>query len=295
MCYDNRMSKEKSAWSRLAAKWWRWPIRKLRSTINAPAIVFPLVRTMAAKVGDEKSGDIRISLLCPTRRRPDKMARMWKSAIKTAANPESVEVVFAMDNDDVAGMFGLRLAAEVRAEQVRAIVGKRMTLSKCWNAAAKVAKGEIFMLCGDDIIFRSQGWDAVAAEKISAFNDRIAFVHGRDGIYDEKLGTHGFVHRDWVRVVGYFSPPFFSSDHCDTWLQEIAERIGRKVYTPDIYTQHMHFTHGKSALDKTYYERIERHRDDNNEEIWKQTEHMRIAAAEKLQAHIANHAKSNIA
>lgn len=283
--------KKKSAASQLLNKWWREPTRKLRVTVRESALLAHMVRAMATKQGGEKSGEIRISLLCPTRNRPGKMAKMWKSAVETAANPDAVEVVFYLDNDDVAGMCGLRLAAGVRPQQVRAVIGSRMILSKCWNAAAEIARGDIFMHCGDDIVFRSAGWDSVVAEKMAAFDDRIAFVYGRDGIGDERLGTHGFIHREWARVTGYVVPPLFSSDYNDTWLNEVADRVGRKVYTPDIYTEHLHFGARKSALDRTYMERLVRHREDDVEGLWRQTEHLRIADAEKLAAHIAKHKK----
>ena len=266
-------------------------MRELRLRAIETARLRHIVRAITAKPGDEQSGDIVFSLLCPTRGRPDKMAEMWKSAAETAANPDAVEVVFYLDNDDVAGMCGLRLAAGVRPQQVRAVVGERITLSQCWNAAAEIARGNIFMYCGDDIIFRSAGWDAIVAEKMAAFDDRIVFVYGRDGIQDEKLGTHFFITREWARVTGYVVPPMFPNVYSDTWVNEIAERIGRKVYTPDIYTEHMHFGAHKSVRDRTYYERIETHREHNEDELWRQTEHLRIADAEKLAAHIEKHAK----
>lgn len=283
--------KKKSTASRLLNKWWREPTRRMRLTMREPALLAHMVRAMATKQGGEKSGEIRLSLLCPTRNRPDKMARMWKSAVETAAHPDSVEIVFYLDNDDVAGMCGLRLAAGVRPQQVRAVVGGRITLSQCWNAAAEIARGNIFMYCGDDIIFRSAGWDVIVAEKMAAFDDRIVFVYGRDGIQDEKLGTHFFITREWARVTGYVVPPMFPNIYSDTWVNEVAERIGRKIYAPDIYTEHMHFVAGKSARDRTYHERIETHREHNEDELWRQTEHLRIADAEKLAAHIAKHKK----
>ncbi len=278
--------KKKGAGSRLLAEYWREPIRGFRAKCAELSVFAHVTRALGTKPGAEPSGGIKVSLLCPTRARPKEMARMWRSAVETAANPETVEVVFYLDNDDVAGICGLRLAAAVRAEQVRAVVGGRMILSKCWNAAAEIARGEIFMHCGDDIIFRSRGWDAVVAEKMSAFDDRIAFVYGRDGIQDEKLGTHGFIHREWTRAVGYVVPPLFSSDYNDTWLNEVAERVGRKIYAPEIYTEHMHFAVGKGTKDATYRERLRRHREDGVDEMYQQTEPQRIADAEKLLARI---------
>ena len=41
-----------------------------------------------------------ISLLCPTRNRPDGLETMWMSAIEMADNPESIELVLYIDDDD---------------------------------------------------------------------------------------------------------------------------------------------------------------------------------------------------
>jgi len=249
-------------------------MRNILDIIHAPYIA----------PGNETTGDIKISLICPTRARPRRMAAMWHSAVATADDPGQIEVVFYIDEDDAAGKAGLALSAKIRAAQVSSIVGRRLILSECWNAAAKIAKGGILMHCGDDIIFRSQGWDAQVIEKIDAFPDRIAFVYGRDGINDKKLGTHGFISSQWMEATGYMVPPIFSSDYNDMWLNEVAGRIGRRIYVPQIYTEHMHFMVQKSAKDATYLERLKRHRKDKMDEIWSNTAHLREADAQKLRA-----------
>jgi hypothetical protein len=116
--------------------------------------------------------------------------------------------------------------------------------------------------CGDDIIFRTQGWDTLVRQHINSYPDKIAFVHGMDGIQNEKLGTHGFLHRNWVKAVGYFVPPYFSCDYNDTWLTDVSNMIGRRVYEPRIYTEHMHWAVGKQPRDQTYADTTARgHRD----------------------------------
>ena len=270
----------------LVSKFWREPMRALR-TAHVPFLNFAaLIHAFYAKPKSEPSGKIKISLLCPTRARPRQMAQMWHSAVETAQNPENIEVVFYLDNDDIVGMSGLRLAATKRAAQVRAVIGKRIILSECWNATAKIAHGEIFMHCGDDIIFRSPKWDAVVAENINSFPDQIAFVYGRDGIAKEDFGTHGFISRKWAEVTGYFVPPLFSSDYNDTWLNEVADKIGRKIFAPEIFTEHMHYMAGKSARDSTYRERLIRHKEDKVAQLWEETAHLREQDAQKLKAHI---------
>ena len=216
---------------------------------------------------------MRISLLTPTRKRPASMQRLWESALQTATSPQNLEIIFYIDSDDTESIakFNELETAYMRhpnedkgmyTSQVRAIIGERIVLSKMWNACQAIANGEVFMHCGDDIIFRSDGWDKIVVDHMNSSPDHIFFVHGRDGIQDSKLGTHGFLHRNWVDTVGYFVPPYFSCDYNDTWLTDVSTMLNRRVYDPRIFTEHMHWAVGKQPLDSTYAETQARgHRD----------------------------------
>lgn len=187
-----------------------------------------------------------ISLLCPTRRRRDRLEAMWASAKETASGP--LELVIYTDDDDQ--------SYEELAADIRRVNGPRICLSEMWNHCYEASTGDILMHCGDDILFRTPGWDKVVIEAIERFPDRIVFVYGNDGshVHDGRFGTHGFVHRRWVETVGYFVPPYFVSDWNDQWLNDVAGMIGRHVHLP-ILTEHMHYVFGKAAHDETYRER----------------------------------------
>lgn len=216
-----------------------------------------------------------ISVLCPSRGRPDSLADMAATALTAATGP--VEIVVRLDDDDPADY------PEILG--VTYLTGPRALLSACWNECAAHAAGPIFMHAGDDIRFRTPGWDRAVTAAFPP--DRIALVHGRDGIHDDRLGTHSFVHRAWVDAVGYFVPPLFSSDFNDTWLNDVADRIGRRIYLPDLLTEHLHPSVGKAEWDLTHRERLERHALDDVEGIYAETAHLRERDAEALRAVIA--------
>lgn len=205
---------------------------------------------------------MKISLLTPTRGRPAAMEKLWNSALETATDPSRLEIVFYIDDDDALSL-GKCSEMQAKDSRVLAVSGPRIVLSEMWNEAYKVATGEIFMHCGDDIIFRSQHWDSIVEKHISEAPGNILFVHGRDGIQDAKLGTHGFVHKNWVATIGYFVPPYFSSDYNDTWLTDVSDMIGRRMYEPAIFTEHMHWAVGKQPKDQTYSDTENRGRRDN--------------------------------
>lgn len=218
-----------------------------------------------------------ISILCPTRGRPDSIRRLVTSATDTATGP--VEFIFYVDDDDP-------VSAEVAAELGTAVVGPRIVLSQMWNRCYEQASGDVLMHCGDDIVFRTVGWDRLVLDAFERYSDRIALVHGRDGIHDAGLATHGFLHRRWVEAVGYFVPPYFSSDYNDTWNTEVADRLGRRIYLPDVYTEHMHFINGKAEVDATHQERLDRHQQDNPAALYETLSAERADAVARLQAAI---------
>lgn len=217
-----------------------------------------------------------ISILCPSRGRPNDLTAMVGTALDLAANPDAVEVIVRLDDDD------RRIGGYLFLPNITYLAGPRRLLSDCWNEAADHANGEILMHAGDDIRFRTPGWDRLVVDAMPA--DGIGFVYGRDGFQDERLGTHGFITRRWVDAVGYFVPPLFSSDFNDTWLNEVADRIGRRIYLPELYTEHLHPAAGKGEWDQTHQERLERGAADDVGRIWRETEGLRDRDADRLRS-----------
>lgn len=205
-----------------------------------------------------------ISLLLPSRQRPQNIQRLWESVIHTADKPDDIEIIVYLDKDDPQ----LDSYLELKLKNVTFYTTKRTVLSEYWNKAYKKAKGPIFMHCGDDIIFRTKGWDTTVKQAFKESNDKLIFVHGDDGGGNgPNFGTHGFIHKNWVDISGFFVPPYFASDYNDTWLNDVANMLGRRVYV-DILTEHMHFAFGKSEIDITHQERLERHRTDNVDQLY---------------------------
>lgn len=200
-----------------------------------------------------------ISILCPTRTRPSEWARMVKSCLETATGP--VEVVGYLDSDDPA------LDQYDRADpRVRFVTGPRIMLTQCWNVAYAECQGEIVCQGNDDVVFRTPGWDQMVREAFANCPDKILLVHGSDeGQHFDKFGAHAFVHREWVERVGYFIPPYFSSDYGDAWINELANRLNRRQYVPMVI-EHLHFLFGKAEKDRTTLERLARHERDKVDE-----------------------------
>ena len=120
--------------------------------------------------------------------------------------------------------------------------------------------------------------------------DRIALVHGRDGTpHDGGFGTHCVIHARWANALGYFVPPHFSSDYNDTWLNELANQLGRRVYVPEILTEHMHYSVSKAEMDENTRDRLRRHAADSVDALYASLAARRAEDLAKLRAVIADH------
>jgi hypothetical protein len=193
-----------------------------------------------------------ISVLCPTRHRPGNVQRLVWSAQASAAG--LVEFVFYTD-DDAPGSVPAGIAAMAGAVVV---TGPRLVFSDMWNACYARASADVLMMAADDFVFRTFAWDALVLSEFARYPDQIVLVHGEDGIQGAAMGTHPFLHRRWAETLGYFSPPFFGRDFCDTWLSDLADRIGRRVYLPGLLVEHLHPGVGKAPWDATYAEKLAR-------------------------------------
>lgn len=192
---------------------------------------------------------MKISLLVPTRNRFVGLMRMWESAVSSANSPGNVEFVLRVDVDDIA----LEDLQKMNSKQIKVILGSRKKIqSELWNECCSSCTGEICMLCADDIVFQTPSWDKLVIEEFEKFPDRILYVYGFDGIKGEELGTHGFIHQNWIRSVGYFVPPYFWFAHNDLWLTDVSKQIGRARYLPNLFIEHLHYSRGASVYDDTY-------------------------------------------
>ncbi len=199
-----------------------------------------------------------LSLVCPSRYRPSQLLAMARSAYDTAGDPGHVELTVYVDDDDDWGAYRRALRAIEAALNLRPVltIGPRCTLSDAWNRAAEKATGDVLMLCADDLIFRTPGWDVMVLDAFDAYPDRIALVYGRDGVSDRP--THPFIHRRWYEAVGRMTTPDFPADYCDTWLADVADLVGRRHFLPDVLIEHMHYSVGKSERDACHDERLAR-------------------------------------
>lgn len=225
---------------------------------------------------------MKLSILVATRGRYGILKRLHSSIVDTVKCKENVELVFCADSDDRDTIMEIcNLCENNRGIFVKCVFSKEIILAEKWNECWRVAGGEAFMLCDDDIVFRTKDWDSLVVNAFNKYDDKIVFVYGRDTPETPKGGTHGFLHRNWTNAIGYFVPPYFRTWYVDTWLNFVAASIDRRYYIHDFYTDHLHVGRGLADLDDTYRRGSHSEKGDVKT-IWKTTEHKRLEDVEKL-------------
>jgi len=193
-----------------------------------------------------KSG---LSILCPTRERPDQVLRLIDSVFLTAASPDKIEILFYIDSDDESFP-----ALDHFSSQVKVFKGPRTWISNAHNYLYTHCEGEIVMTGADDMVFRTQGWDSAIYAAFDSIPDKIALVYGNDlGTHAGKIATHGFFHRNWIETLGTWVQPGRGS-LWDLWSTENARKLGRLVFLENVVIEHVHYRQSKTEVtfDKTY-------------------------------------------
>jgi len=214
-----------------------------------------------------------ITLIVATRERPNNVVRFVDSLVSTTADYDHLQVLFLVDDDDPDPI-------RLRVDQLQFISGPRENTPIRINEAWKHVKHDVVGLFGDDIVFKTFGWDRRVVEMFQTWPDRLGVVYGDDGWQHEKLCTHPFLSRRWVETLGYVAHDGFFHYCVDTWTHDVARRVDRLGYMPDVLFEHLHPDAGKATADATRRSRMKFFQHDVD--VFNATEQDREKDAERL-------------
>lgn len=186
-----------------------------------------------------------ISVLCPTRGRDSAVVHHWCSAYDNAADNERVGISLRFD-EDMSVPLGWCTITYAGHTQVR--IGPRADSATLFNDCASAATGEILMMGGDDMRFRTPGWDVIVDEMM--WDDGLGCLYPEDGQTGNCV--HPIVGREWYELFGFFCPPGYNWAYVDTWIADVARRAGRLKKLHNVLCEHLHFSFDKSVYDETY-------------------------------------------
>ena len=198
----------------------------------------------------------KISILCPSRMRPEQLQLMIESAISKSSGENELEFCIYIDFDDLSYQSDNYRFFD--NSQIKFIKGPRFWLSGMFNSLTTIATGEYIFWCGDDVNFITTSWDKIMISKFDNFPDKMLLVHANDmaTTYKQEFATIGMVHRNWIHLFGNLFTPHMKDNGIDFWISEIANIVDRRCYAEEVQIEHRQYRQGKSDLDSTYKDRL---------------------------------------
>lgn len=216
-----------------------------------------------------------ISILTPSRGRPFYAQRMVESATKTAGMP--IEIKLYLNEDD-----------PLLQDYVNNIdpslysIGPNRSTSYSWNLMAKEAEYDILFLVGDDCQFTTDNWAPMITSTFDKYPDKIVCVYPRAPSVSKYKSPHFCLHKNWVNALGYFLPPYFYHWYVDTWIAEVAQRLGRHHLIPEF---ELPIENIKDDTTNSYHSSWMKEKDDY---LWSISQRHRDNDVETLKKYIKN-------
>jgi len=193
-----------------------------------------------------------ISLLLPTRGRPELARRFLQSVAEQSTHPQDVEVILYMDDDDTPSH-----GIDYPGLKIHRIIGPRQTMGAYNSDCLAKSSGEIIVLVNDDMVIRTQGWDERLRQLDASVADKIYLAYGNDLFKKGDLCTFPILSRKTCEVLQEPYHRAYRGAFIDYHLMDIFKRLehaghSRIFYQQDVVFEHLHYRTGKAAIDATY-------------------------------------------
>ena len=183
------------------------------------------------------------------------LGRCVTSAVERAAHPDRLTVQFYIDDDDAElSLYGevlekLRDEYDPKGVILMGHIGDSIGCPRAANSLALGSDTDIVMMCGDDLVFRDDGWDDRLDEDAAKYPDDLFLFWFNEERSRHKFSCFPIVSRRWIETLGYFLPTVFEHYFADLWLMEVACRIGRAHFISDVVVQHLPVSTGQTKDD----------------------------------------------
>lgn len=188
-----------------------------------------------------------LSFLLPTRGNVTGLARLFQSLMDTTRQMERLEIILAVDEDDVQSQ-------AVTHEQLfltKLIVPRGTAMGALNEACYAASAGRFVMGMNDDVVVRTPGWDDIIAEVLARYPDDIALIHVNDLLFQQQLCTFPLVSRRACEAIG-FCPPEYQRYRIDDHIYDVYQLLAylghrRIIYLPDVVFEHLNYSLERAA------------------------------------------------
>jgi glycosyltransferase involved in cell wall biosynthesis len=178
---------------------------------------------------------MKISVIHPSRNRPERASKVFKEMISKADKPELIEYIISIDNDETKDYKNIRsgiFSPTTLVSDNRYCVG-------AINNGAKASTGKILMVASDDFDEWPKGWDTLIRKALKGYKCKL--LKTNDGS-QQWIATLPIMDRALYEKLGYIYNPLYKHMFCDTDLSSVCDLIGATVYRLDIIFKHNHYT-----------------------------------------------------
>ena len=179
-----------------------------------------------------------LSLIVPTRNRPEQLRQFLTSIQRTAKRPERLEIILVVDDDTTCDTSGFP-----RLNICQTIGPPGRTMGELNRAGYAASHGVHIMLLNDDVVVRTHGWDRTVLACFKRFPDPVALVHVNDTLIRDYLCTFPIVSRAYCEIIGGICPAEYERYRIDDHIEDVFNilaflGIRRTVYLPDVIFEH---------------------------------------------------------
>ena len=242
--------------------------------------------TFKFKISNKKINNNKISLLCPTRERSKKFARLLKSLIDSCFDLSRIEILILLDEDDSEiEDYNKIIKSEIFNKiKIYMYIKNCKTHAERNNFLASKSCGQILFPINDDMIFVSKKWDSLIDEEFAKIDISNPYC-----LWIDSGKKYRYLHCDfpivniqWYKTLGYVGSEYFNFWYLDTWICDLSFRSKKFIVSKKIEVSQISANTHKNETDDTHLKNIKEGLPEKDYQIWKNTLKNRIIDARKL-------------
>lgn len=188
----------------------------------------------------------KISILHPSRQRPEQAFKTFKHWMSLAQNPNDIEYILSIDESDPDMFKYCDLFTDfVKNLNNTVLISPNKSAIEAVNSAAKASKGDILITISDD--FRAhKRWDT---NIIRIAGNRTDWVMKTQDKTQPWIITLPIMDRAFYNRFGYVYYPGYKHLFPDTELTTVGDYLKRTINAKILLFEHQHYSTGKSTKD----------------------------------------------
>lgn len=185
-----------------------------------------------------------ISLIHPSRGRPQKAKETYEYWMQNASGTINIEHILSLDFSDPSKSDYHRFD-KMTTDHNDCVV-------EATNQAAQIATGDILIYLSDD--FKCpKDWDLLIVEKFKDVQEPMLLkVDDVLQRFEADVLTIPIMNRELYKRLGYFWNPLYKSMFVDQDLFWVCANSNWITFAPELKFPHEHYSNGKAKIDPTY-------------------------------------------